>query len=682
MPPARTFDDVTCDARYDFFTMPSGLAQLDKISGYLKDQRESVSAHHLSSIVIDFHRAQDEASKLDLDSLPTRINMECFMDFRRNGALHCILETLLSHGYTGGPTNLSDHAIICSQIRRHLKQHNCICLPTSTNLPPASLRRRDSIEMLIEKHEGVVVHSEEDADHIVYPVVSTTPSVPTSSVMFRPVRILEDKYLLHFPFKPDSKDAWVSVGSSKRWMGVVTDCDNDGTWHVSANWVIDSDRCNEWMNDEDYEIDEKKFSSSGLVEYKTKQHRSVKLTVLQKSITRAVTVPKSNEMENTVSRSSSHRILDDMSTRQSFPNADDATALTNQQNGSMSTPQSPPRRAGMEYAVVLPSYASWFDYNSIHDIEKRALPEFFKDNPKDCSKTPELYITYRNFMVDTYRTNPSTYLTATACRRNLMADTCGLLRIHAFLEQWGIINYQIDPDKRPVPLGPPCTNNVPTLSHTPTGLVVLPPFNPPMEFTSVKTENGMGDSGEDEDMSEVHSSMRKPYVDKTWTKREIFALLEGVEKYRDDWGRISESVGTRSAADCILKFIQLPANDPAFGEKDDEDLISRLLVLSDMGNPIMKTVAILAGAVDPRVARAACEAAVKEMVRLKEQNNGVNIESDKVKAHADYVWQEYQRNNGIDYRKCGLSDLDISRLTEEKKKTMRWSAMISQNPWT
>lgn len=26
---------------------------------------------------------------------------------------------------------------------------------------------------------------------------------------------------------------------------------------------------------------------------------------------------------------------------------------------------------------------------------------------------------YRNFMIDTYRLNPSQYLTATACRRNL-----------------------------------------------------------------------------------------------------------------------------------------------------------------------------------------------------------------------------------------------------------------------
>lgn len=35
---------------------------------------------------------------------------------------------------------------------------------------------------------------------------------------------------------------------------------------------------------------------------------------------------------------------------------------------------------------------------------------------------------YRNFMVDTYRLNPTEYLTVTACRRNLTGDVCAILR--------------------------------------------------------------------------------------------------------------------------------------------------------------------------------------------------------------------------------------------------------------
>lgn len=38
--------------------------------------------------------------------------------------------------------------------------------------------------------------------------------------------------------------------------------------------------------------------------------------------------------------------------------------------------------------IVVPSYTAWFDYNGIHAIERRALPEFF--NGKNKSKTPEM----------------------------------------------------------------------------------------------------------------------------------------------------------------------------------------------------------------------------------------------------------------------------------------------------
>ena len=67
--------------------------------------------------------------------------------------------------------------------------------------------------------------------------------------------------------------------------------------------------------------------------------------------------------------------------------------------------------------IVVPAAAAWFDYENIHEIEVRALPEFF--NGKSKGKVPQVYLAYRNFMIDTYRINPTQYLTATACRRHL-----------------------------------------------------------------------------------------------------------------------------------------------------------------------------------------------------------------------------------------------------------------------
>lgn len=74
----------------------------------------------------------------------------------------------------------------------------------------------------------------------------------------------------------------------------------------------------------------------------------------------------------------------------------------------------------IEAIFNIPSSAAWFDFEKIHDIERESLPEFFGGKP---SKTPDVYIEYRNFMIRAYRTNPRNYLTATACRRNLVRST-------------------------------------------------------------------------------------------------------------------------------------------------------------------------------------------------------------------------------------------------------------------
>ncbi|CAF5019653.1 unnamed protein product, partial [Rotaria sp. Silwood1] len=128
-----------------------------------------------------------------------------------------------------------------------------------------------------------------------------------------------------------------------------------------------------------------------------------------------------------------------------------------------------PEACEQTHHIIIPSYSAWFDYNSINAIEKRSLIEFF--NSKNRSKTPEIYMAYRNFMIDTYRLNPNEYLSITACRRNLAGDVCAIMRIHAFLEQWGLINYQVDVDLRPTSMGPHSTSHFTLLNDTSIGLI-------------------------------------------------------------------------------------------------------------------------------------------------------------------------------------------------------------------
>ena len=97
--------------------------------------------------------------------------------------------------------------------------------------------------------------------------------------------------------------------------------------------------------------------------------------------------------------------------------------------------------ASQTHPLIIPSYSAWFSLSTIHPIERRSLPEFFSN--RNRSKTPAIYKDYRDFMINTYRLNPGEYLTVTACRRNLAGDVGAIMRVHAFLEQWGLINYQV-----------------------------------------------------------------------------------------------------------------------------------------------------------------------------------------------------------------------------------------------
>jgi hypothetical protein len=61
---------------------------------------------------------------------------------------------------------------------------------------------------------------------------------------------------------------------------------------------------------------------------------------------------------------------------------------------------------------LIPASSNWFSIDTIHELEKNAMPEYFCG--KYPSKTPESYREARNFIINLYRENPSTYLSATS----------------------------------------------------------------------------------------------------------------------------------------------------------------------------------------------------------------------------------------------------------------------------
>lgn len=55
-----------------------------------------------------------------------------------------------------------------------------------------------------------------------------------------------------------------------------------------------------------------------------------------------------------------------------------------------------------------------------------------------------------------------------------------------------------------------------------------------------------------------------------WTDQETLLLLEAIELFRDNWSEIAEHVATKTKAQCILHFVQMPIED-AFFNHDDEN---------------------------------------------------------------------------------------------------------------
>jgi len=157
-----------------------------------------------------------------------------------------------------------------------------------------------------------------------------------------------------------------------------------------------------------------------------------------------------------------------------------------------------------------------------------------------------------------------------------------------------------------------------------------------------------------------------------WTDAEVLLLLEGLEMHKDDWNKVCEHVGTRTQDECILKFLQLPIEDPyldptseQFGQKSNTNNLGPLayqpIPFSQSGNPIMSTVAFLASMVDPRVASAAAKAAIAEFTRMKDE-----VPPQMMNTHLKGVTEAWKEGKKVDAN-YGIEKTGLATAVEEKE---------------
>jgi len=65
----------------------------------------------------------------------------------------------------------------------------------------------------------------------------------------------DDKVLVHWRFLPDSYDRWVPLSDEFQANVSIPITARTSPWHLSYQWLKDSFKYNELMNEEDYELD-------------------------------------------------------------------------------------------------------------------------------------------------------------------------------------------------------------------------------------------------------------------------------------------------------------------------------------------------------------------------------------------------------------------------------------------
>ena len=89
----------------------------------------------------------------------------------------------------------------------------------------------------------------------------------------------------------------------------------------------------------------------------------------------------------------------------------------------------------------LPVSSTWFRESEIHHLEHKALPQFFLGNP---GRSPEHYKYMRNAIITLCKQHPHLYISASECLNHVSGDCCDIIRVHSFLEHWGLINFTSD----------------------------------------------------------------------------------------------------------------------------------------------------------------------------------------------------------------------------------------------
>ncbi|OIW08707.1 hypothetical protein TanjilG_03383 [Lupinus angustifolius] len=281
-------------------------------------------------------------------------------------------------------------------------------------------------------------------------------------------------------------------------------------------------------------------------------------------------------------------------------------------------------------AHVVPTHCGWFSWTDIHPIEKLTLPSFF--NGKTENQTLDTYMEIRNWIMNTFHANPNIQVELKDLSELNVGDLNARQKVMEFLDYWGLINFHPFPALGSAVASASddgeAENNplLQKLYHFETVQLCPPVAKKPSLMTPAMTsglfpestiaEESVKQEGPAVEMLEYHCnscagdcSRKRYHCQKQadfdlctdcfsnsrfgagmspldfilmepaeaagvsggkWTDQETLLLLEALELYKENWNEIAEHVGTKSKAQCILHFVQMPIED-VFIDSDDAD---------------------------------------------------------------------------------------------------------------
>ncbi|CAI8616925.1 unnamed protein product [Vicia faba] len=282
-------------------------------------------------------------------------------------------------------------------------------------------------------------------------------------------------------------------------------------------------------------------------------------------------------------------------------------------------------------AHVVPTHCGWFSWLNIHPIEKRMMPSFF--NGKNENRTPDKYMEIRSWIIKKFHSNPNIQIELKDLSELGIGDMDARQEVLEFLDYWGLINFHPFPSTESavaktsddgeaekksllekfyhfetLQLCPPTAQK--------TGLAI-PAMTSGLFPESTIAEELVKQEGPAVEMLEYHCNScsgdcsRKRYhcqkqadfdlcadcfnnrkfgsgmspldfilmepaeaagvSSGKWTDQETLLLLEALELYKENWNEIAEHVGTKSKAQCILHFVQMPIEDSFVDCDEDVD---------------------------------------------------------------------------------------------------------------